>query len=157
VSRRERIRMSAQERDAFLAEQRTLILTSLGRDGRPHTVPMWFVVRDGEVHTWTYASSQKARNLGRDPRATLLVEDGETYDQLRGVMLHADASVLDDPEEVFAVGYAIARRYAGAPTDPDALAGLEAFARAQATKRVAHRFAAVDITSWDHRKLEGGY
>lgn len=157
MSRRDRIRMTDDEVAAFLDERRTLILTSLGVDGRPHTVPMWFVVDRGDLLTWTYRTSQKARNLARDPRVSLLVEAGETYDQLRGVLVSADAEVIDDPDEVAAVGLAIGLRYAGSPTDAAAIAGIETFTRQQAEKRVAHRFRPLTTTSWDHRKLAGAY
>jgi PPOX class probable F420-dependent enzyme len=159
VSRRDQIALDDDECAAYLASQRTVVLASIGSDGAPHVVPMWFCLRDGVVNTWTYATSQKARNLARDPRATLLVEDGERYDVLRGVMVRAEAELIDDPEAVFGVGWDIAVRYAGGeePTDPDARAGMEGFVRAQAAKRVAHRFVPVEVTSWDHRKLGGGY
>ncbi|MFP5308151.1 MAG: PPOX class F420-dependent oxidoreductase [Actinomycetes bacterium] len=159
MSRRDQIELTPDEQRAYLASQRTVVLASVGPDGAPHVVPMWFCLRDGVVHTWTYATSQKARNLARDPRATLLVEDGETYEVLRGVMVRAEAELLDDPDDVFDVGWEIAVRYAGGevPTDPDVRAGMEGFVRAQAAKRVAHRFVPVETSSWDHRKLGGGY
>lgn len=158
MSRRDQIRMTEAEVAAFLEEQRTIVLGSNGPDGHPHLVAMWFVVLDGVVHTWTYRTSQKAQNLSRDPRATLLAEDGTTYEELRGVMLTADVELIDDPEHVQAVGMEIALRYAGgASTDPEVRQGLEEFTRSQATKRVAHRFPPASVTSWDHRKLGGGY
>lgn len=158
MSRRDQIRMTREEVAAFLDEQRTVVLGSNGPDGHPHLVAMWFVVIDGVVHTWTYRASQKARNLSRDPRASLLVEDGSTYDQLRGVMLTADAEPIADPGAVHAVGWRIAVRYAGGePTDPEAVEELERFTRSQAEKRVAHRFPPLSVVSWDHRKLGGGY
>ena len=158
MSRRDQIRMTDDEVVAFLEAQRTIVLGSNGHDGHPHLVAMWFVVLDGVVHTWTYRTSQKARNLSRDPRATLLAEDGTTYDQLRGVMLTADAELLDTPAEVQRVGMEIALRYTGGEKDdPEVREGLETFTRSQAEKRVAHRFPAPSVTSWDHRKLGGGY
>lgn len=158
MSRRDQIRMTDDEVAAFLDAQRTIVLGSNGPDGHPHLVAMWFVVRDGVVQTWTYRTSQKAKNLARDPRASLLAEDGETYDQLRGVLIAADAEPIEDPDEVHAVGWDIAVRYGGGePTDPEARQGLEAFTRDQAQKRVAHRFPPLSVSSWDHRKLGGAY
>lgn len=158
MSRRDRIRMTDEEVNVFLEDQRTVALGSNGPDGHPHLVAMWFVVLDGVVHTWTYRTSQKARNLSRDPRASLLLEDGATYDQLRGVMITAVAEPIEDPDEVYDVGWQLAVRYAGGePEEPDARDGLEGFVRTQAGKRIVHRFPPVSLTSWDHRKLGGGY
>lgn len=141
--------MSGEEIAAFLQEQRTVICATNGRGGWPHLMPLWYVVRDGDVWAWTYAKSQKVRNLERDPRATLQIETGETYDQLRGVMLEAHGEVHRDPDEVYALGAELATRYATAPLTPEALEIL----RSQAPKRVALRFVVQRTASWDHRKL----
>ena len=87
MSRRDQIRMSSEERAAFLDEQRIVVVATNGREGWPHQMPLWYVVRDGELWGWTYAKSQKVRNLERDPRATLQVEAGSEYAELRGAML----------------------------------------------------------------------
>ncbi len=135
--------MSAAEARAFLDEQRTLTVATVGRDGWPHLMPLWYVVRDGECWAWTYAKSQKVRNLEREARCTLQVEAGETYDQLRGVMLKCACAIHRDPETVAAIGTALAARYgAGGHVTP-----------AQATKRVVLQFVVNTTASWDHRKL----
>lgn len=149
MSTRDRIKMTEEERLAFLAEEMTVIVSSFGPRGWPHAMPMWFVVREGEVWMWTYASSQKVRNLERDPRATLLVEAGETYDQLRGVMIEAEAEVVDDYDAVLALGRELGGRYAPGAEGPEAEAALAQ----QAAKRVAIRFHPRRVVSWDHRKL----
>lgn len=149
MSVRDRIRMSAEEQLAFLDEERTVIATTLGPNGWPHSMPMWFVIRKGEVWMWTYRSSQKVRNLERDPRATLLVEAGATYDQLRGVMIEAEAEIVDDHDAVLALGRELGGRYAPGAEGPEAEAALAH----QAGKRVGIRFRARRIVSWDHRKL----
>lgn len=141
--------MSGEEIAAFMEEQRTVICATNGRGGWPHLMPLWYVVRDGEVWAWTYAKSQKVRNLERDPRATLQIEAGDTYDQLRGVMLEAHTEIHRDPDEVYALGAELATRYASARLTPEA----EEVLRAQATKRVALRFVVQRTASWDHRKL----
>jgi PPOX class probable F420-dependent enzyme len=142
-SRRAAIAMSAEELAAFLDEQRTVICATLGRDGWPHLMPLWYVVRDGECWSWTYAKSQKVRNLERDPRCTLQVEAGERYDELRGVMLRCTCTLHRDVEVVAGVGEDLAERYGGARTSM----------LAQAPKRVAMQFAVRDAASWDHGKL----
>jgi PPOX class probable F420-dependent enzyme len=149
MSTRERIKMSEEEQLAFLDEEMTVIVSSLGPRGWPHAMPMWFVVREGEIWMWTYASSQKVRNLERDPRAALLVEAGETYDQLRGVMIGAEAELIREPDQVLALGREVGSRYVPGVEGPEVEAALEA----QARKRVGIRFRPRHTVSWDHRKL----
>ena len=118
-------------------------------------MPLWFVPRDGEVWIWTYVKSQKVRNLERDPRATVLVETGHEYGELRGVMIEAEAHLHREPDVVLGFAEELTLRYGeGLETiDGDVRAALEA----QAPKRVAIRFEPVRTASWDHRKLGGAY
>jgi PPOX class probable F420-dependent enzyme len=150
VSQRDEIRMSDAEVDDFLREQRTLICATIGRDGTPHVMPLWFVVRDGDMWAWTYASSQRVRNLERDRRATLTLEDGESYEELRGVMFQTEAEIERDPDFVAALGLAVYERY----IDGELPAQVRASIAKQALKRVAVRFVEYGRASWDHRKLE---
>src|SRR4051812_3298007 len=103
MSRRDQIVMTADQAAAFLDEQRTVVCATNGRDGWPHLMPLWYVVRNGELWAWTYAKSQKVRNLERDARATLQVETGTEYQELRGVMLKCDVDVRHDTGEVAAL------------------------------------------------------
>ncbi|HTC80867.1 MAG TPA: TIGR03618 family F420-dependent PPOX class oxidoreductase [Acidimicrobiia bacterium] len=148
AGQRERIRMTDAEVAEFLATERTLQVASIGPDGVPHLVPMWFKVIAGRIAMWTYAKSQKAANLQRDPRVTCLVEAGETYGELRGVSITGMADLHDDYETVFEVGAALYGRYQGDMTHASR-AGVEAEAR----KRVAIFVDPVKTASWDHRKL----
>lgn len=142
-SRRAEIAMSPDEVLAFLAAERVVTVATIGRDGWPHLMPLWFVVRDGECWGWTYGKSQKVVNLERDARCTLQVEAGESYDQLRGVMIKARAVVHRDFDVVVAVGNELSARYGdGSPVDSRV-----------AAKRVALQFEVVSISSFDHRKL----
>src|SRR5947209_15049869 len=100
MSRREQIRMSEDEIQAFLDEQRTMAVATIGRDGFAHVVAMWYVLVDGKLAFWTYAKSQKALNLRRDHKATCLVEAGEGYNELRGVQIKGRATLIDDPDAV---------------------------------------------------------
>ena len=142
--------MSDAELDAFVHEQRTLICATIGRDGAPHVMPLWYLVRDGDIWAWTYAASQKVRNLERDQRATLAIEAGEHYDELRGVMLSTEAEIERDPDFVAALGLAIYERYIQGDELP---AAVRASIAKQAPKRVAIRFVEYGRSSWDHRKL----
>ena len=153
MSRRDQIVMSAAEAAAFLDESRTVTCATLMRDGRPHLMPLWYVLRDGELWSWTYAKSQKVRNLERDPRCTLQVEAGTEYAELRGLMLDCDAVIHREPDVVAPLGAEIAGRYAGADRTPE----LEAAMRRQAAKRVGLQFRERRRVSWDHRKLGGTY
>ena len=145
--------MSQGEVDAFLEAQRVVICATNGADGWPHLMPLWYAIRDGELWAWTYAKSQKVRNLERDDRATLQIEDGAQYQELRGVMLHTRAAIHRDLEVVSGTGAEIFERYGGIAAGPEALEAV----RAQATKRVALQFVTERVASWDHGKLGGVY
>jgi hypothetical protein len=159
--------MSDAEAAAFLGEERTVTCATSGPRGWPHVMPLWYVLRDPlgdrsrpRIWSWTYAASQKVRNLERDPRATLQVEAGETYDQLRGVMLECDVVVHRDAAAVQALGLEIFRRYAAGRGEPEPgeldPAVAEVVAR-QAVKRVGLEFVERRRATWDHRKLAGVY
>ena len=147
-SQRERIRMTDGEAAEFLATERTVQVASIGPDGTPHLVPMWFAVIDGRIAFWTFAKSQKALNLRRDPRVTCLVEAGESYGELRGVSITGRAEIADDYDTVFDVGSAVYARYMG-DMNHASRQGVEHEAR----KRVAVFVNPDKTASWDHRKL----
>jgi PPOX class probable F420-dependent enzyme len=152
VSRRDQITMSDEEVAGFLDEQRVVVCATNGRDGWPHLMPLWYVVRNGELWSWTYAKSQKVRNLERDDHVTLQVETGEAYDQLRGVMIKARAVLHRETSDVAALGTEIFTRYTGGQAED-----VRDMVAAQAPKRVAVQFVAEGIATWDHRKLGGTY
>jgi hypothetical protein len=157
MSRRDQITMSDEEVLAFLGEERTVICATNGRRGWPHLMPLWYVLRptgDGEapqVWAWTFAKSQKVRNLERDARATLQVETGDAYEQLRGVMFECDVVVHRDVEDIKAFGLELFERDGGVNDD------VRAMVDAQAPKRVALQFVERVRATWDHRKLGGTY
>jgi PPOX class probable F420-dependent enzyme len=155
VSRRGQIQLSEAEQRELLEHERIVVVASLGRNGWPHVMPLWYVLRDWELWIYTYAKSQKVRNLERDPRATLLVETGHEYAELRGVQIEAEAEIHRDHETVFELAKELTLRYAEglSAVEGDAAAALEA----QARKRVAIRFEPKRVATWDHRKLGGTY
>lgn len=153
MSRRDEIKLTATELAQFVAEQRVVICATNGPRGWPHLMPLWYVVRDDRIWAWTYAKSQKVRNLERDPRATLQIEEGDTYDQLRGVMIEARAELHRDYDAVARLGAELLARYGGGIVTPE----IEAAVATQAAKRVALEFTAQRTASWDHRKLAGVY
>lgn len=147
-SRRSEIALSPEEVRGYLDGARTMVLVTTGPDGVPDPVPMWFVLDDeGRPLMRTFRRSQKVVNLRRDPRVAVLVEDGETYGELRGVQMTGRVELLEDLETVVATSRALAERYAdGSPaTDPTALA----------PKQVALRLHPDRVVSWDHRKIRG--
>ena len=155
MSRRDQITMTPEEQLTFLEGERVVVASTIGPRGWPHSMPLWFTVRDGDVWAWTFAKSQKVKNLERDPRCTLLVEAGELYGELRGVQIEAEAELIRDPERVLDFAKELTVRYSDGieEIEGDAAAGLAA----QAPKRVAIHFHPVRTASWDHRKLGGTY
>ncbi|MET0896850.1 MAG: PPOX class F420-dependent oxidoreductase [Mycobacterium sp.] len=145
---RSQIVMTADEITDFVATSRTGTLATVGADGQPHLVAMWYGLLDGEIWLETKVKSQKAVNLLRDARFTFLIEDGDTYDTLRGVSFEGRAEIVDDPDTCFSVGVSVWERYTG-PYSDDMKAGVEMMMN----KRVAVRLIAERTRSWDHRKL----
>jgi PPOX class probable F420-dependent enzyme len=153
MSRRDQIRMTDEEMDAFLTAGRDLQVASINADGTPHLVTMWYVVVDGAVAFWTYAKSQKIVNLRRDPRLTVLVATGDLYQELKGVSIIGRAELVDEHDEVIRYGEAIYERYWG-PIDNDA---VREGVRTMGAKRVVVVVKPEKVVSWDHSKLGGTY
>lgn len=154
-SRRETIRMTEPELAAYLAQQRRIILVTIGPDGMPHPMPMNYGVdQSGRVVIVTFAKSQKVRNLQRDPRATLLVESGVAYNELKSAVLYCDSEVLSDPDEIAAC---MAQVRASEAMQTSLSAPMSQQVRASMAKRVALRFTPRRTVSWDHGKLGGVY
>jgi len=150
MKQRDQITMTAQETAAFLAASRKVQLATINPDGTPHLVTMYYVMTDGRISFWTYRSSQKARNLSRDPRVTCLVEDGEQYFDLRGVQLRGVTRLIDDPAQVRAIGRRIVAMFGPDTGSPE---GLAAYVEKAARKRVAYIVEPERVASWDHAKL----
>lgn len=154
LSRRAEIRLTDEEQRRLLEDERIVVVCSFGPRGWPHAMPLWYVLRDGEVWIYTYAKSQKTRNLERDKRATLLVETGHEYGELRGVMIEAEAEINRDHGLVLEVAKELTARYGGGgEVQGEGARALEE----QARKRVAIRFLPRRVASWDHGKLGGTY
>jgi PPOX class probable F420-dependent enzyme len=148
--------MTEPEAKAFLEASKTMILCSIGAGGVPHPMPMWYGVEpDGAIVMTTFTKSQKIRNLQRDPRVSLLVEAGERYAELRGVVIYGEAELVPDTARVIDILFTVTKRSGGVPAGAEqaARAGMEATAR----KRTGIRVRPKQVVSWDHRKLAGGY
>src|SRR5689334_19340004 len=148
VNQRAQVSMSTEEVSAFLASRRTATLITLGATGHPHAVAMWFALIDGVLWFETKAKAQKAVNLRRDPRATVLLEDGLTYDTLRGVSMEGRAEIVDDPDALWAVGVNVWERYNGPYSEE-----VKPLVEFMLNKRVAVRVDVDRTRSWAHRKL----
>jgi PPOX class probable F420-dependent enzyme len=148
---RDRIKMTEEEVDAFLHERQTMSVATIGADGRPHVVAMWYGFLDGAPAFETYRKSQKVVNLRRDPRMTCLVEDGDRYEQLRGVELIARGTVVDDDEALRTIARSLFERYeTGFGPDQG-----EEYINFMVAKRVAVRVDIEEVVSWDHGKIAG--
>jgi PPOX class probable F420-dependent enzyme len=154
-SRRDAIKLTEEEQAELIDSERIVVVCSHGPHGWPHVMPLWYVPRDGEIWIWTYAKSQKVKNLERDPRATLLIETGVEYGELRGVQIEAEAELIRDTERIVEFAKELTIRYSEGieSVEGDAAAELQA----QAPKRVAIHFHPKRVASWDHRKLGGTY
>lgn len=153
MPRRREIALTPAEQREFLGTSHTCILTSLDRRGYPHSVAMWYVVDpDGAVAMTTFAKSQKAVNLRRDPRCAVLIESGRSYDELKGLLIRGRATLVEDTERVLDLLGRVHEKYnhGQAAEVRDALL-------AQARKRVIIRVPTEWVSSWDHRKLGGSY
>jgi PPOX class probable F420-dependent enzyme len=157
-SRRDQIRMSDDELRDFLAEQKVMTVATHGPNGRPHLMPLWYVPQPGgDLTGWTFAKSQKAKNLERDPHATLQIEDGVEYQELRGVMFECDVDIERESGEVAGFGMEIFERYAPQDEGDELPAEVREMVEKQAPKRIGLRFHPTRAVTWDHRKLGGAY
>jgi PPOX class probable F420-dependent enzyme len=151
---RDAIRMSGQEVSDFLDAHRKVQVASIGRDGAPHLTTLFYAVLDGgEIAFWTYATSQKVRNLERDPRVSVLVEDGTDYFELRGVSITGTAEVVREPDRILEIGTAVALRMLGAASLDDLGDLGRRTVESQVAKRVAVVVRPQHVATWDHRKL----
>ncbi len=148
VNQRKAIVMSPAEVDAFLAERRNMTMCSLSPDGSIHAVAMWYGFLDGCVAVETKAKSQKVQNLRRDPRLTVLFEDGASYEELRGVEMVGRAEIIEDPDKLWQIGVNVFERYNGPYSEE-----LKPFVEVMLRKRVGIKLHVERTVSWDHRKL----
>jgi PPOX class probable F420-dependent enzyme len=157
VPRRDQIRMTDAEIQDFLRTHKTIILSSIGPDGVPHPMPMWFVADDALVISMaTFRRTQKIVNLQRDPRVSLLVESGREYSELKGVVIYGTAELSEDTDAIVAT-LAAASQKETRDIDADARTAMNEGMRKSASKRILIRVKPDRVVSWDHSKLEGTY
>jgi PPOX class probable F420-dependent enzyme len=142
--------MDPDEVDAFLRDSMKVQVATVNPDGSPHLTTLFYVVEDGRIAFWTYGSSQKIKNLERDPRITCLVESGEDYFELCGVSITGTAELVRDEDGIRRIGSAVASRMVGG-------ADLGEVGAAEVERQVAKRVGVVvtpaKVASWDHAKM----
>jgi len=148
VKQRDVIKMTDDEVDAFLEAGRTMSFATMNHDATIHVVAMWYGFLEGAIAFETKAKSQKVRNLLRNPTITCMVEDGKTYEELRGFKDVATAEIIDDPDRMFELGISVFERYQGPYSEE-----MKPFVEVMLNKRVVVKVAVDRIVSWDHRKL----
>jgi PPOX class probable F420-dependent enzyme len=148
TNQRSQVEMTDEEITTFLERSRTATMATVGPDGTPHLVAMWYAVIDGQIWFETKGRAQKVLNLRRNPRLTCLIEDGLTYDMLRGVSLEGTAEIVEDPERIWDVGVSVWERYSGPYSEE-----VKPLVEFMLHKRVAVRLDVTRVRSWDHRKL----
>ena len=148
ANQRAQITMTDDEIATFIEQHRTATMATIGPTGTPHLVAMWYAVIDGKIWFETKSRSQKVQNLRRDSRITVSIEDGFTYDSLRGISIEGQAEILDDPDTIWAVGVNVWERYTGPYTEE-----MKPFVEMMMNKRIVVRVDVQRIRSWDHNKL----
>ena len=150
TNRRQQIQLSPDEQAAFFRERKKAALATIDKDGFPHVVAMNYVARDGAFYMTSYGKAQKVVNVRRNPKVALMVEIGDTYAELRGVMIRGRCEILEDHDTVKAAFESRAEAQSNpSPVQPGA--------RASAPKRVVLKVVPQKVISWDHRKLGGRY
>ena len=152
VKQRNKIVMSQDEIDEFLQGRHSMTMSTINADGSIHSIAMWYGFLEGSVAIESKKKAQKVQNLLRNPNLTMLVEDGETYETLRGVTLIGKGEIVEDPERMFEAGVSVFDRYFAPYTDE-----MRGAVEMMLNKRVVVKLNVERIISWDHRKLNGGY
>jgi PPOX class probable F420-dependent enzyme len=155
ASGRNAVTMSDGEIEQFLTDNMKVQIATIGPDGTPHLTTLFYVLEDGMVAFWTYGRSQKVVNLRRDPRITLLVEDGEDYFELRGVTIQGKARLVEEYDDIRALGARVAKRMARLGEQGDLGDFGDEIVEKQARKRIGIVVEPIKVASWDHHKMAG--
>ena len=148
---RSKVVMSPEEVDEFLQGRRSMTMSTINADGSIHSVAMWYGFLEGAVAIESKAKAQKVVNLRRNPNLTMLVEDGETYEELRGVTLIGKGEIVEDPDRIWELGVSVFSRYNAPYTEE-----MRPFVEIMLRKRVVVKLHVDRVISWDHRKLSQG-
>jgi len=152
MKRRDAIQLTPEERDEFLRQAKTIVLSTIDQRGYPHSIAMWYVMDGDACVMTTYAKSQKAMNIRRNPKVALMAESGTTYDTLKGVLVRGRAELISDVDFCASVLARVHQKMSGSMPE-----GIEEALKAQARKRVVIKVIPERTSSWDHSKLGGVY
>ena len=153
TSGRRAVSMTEAEVAAYLQASMKVQVATIGPDGAPHLSTLFYVMHEGRIAFWTYATSQKVRNLERDPRITCLVETGQEYDELAGVSVQGTAEIVRDPDRIREIGSSVVVAMSGVASMEDlGELGTQIIER-QVQKRVAIVVTPTKVASWDHSKM----
>jgi PPOX class probable F420-dependent enzyme len=150
MNRRRQIQFSPEEQAVFLREHRKASLATIDQNGFPHVVAMNFFAKDGVFYMTSYSKAQKVINIRRNPKVALMIEAGDKYSELRGVMVRGYCEVIEGAEAVRAAFAAMAEARGATTERPRGSVD-------SAPKRVVLKIIPEKITSWDHSKLDGAY
>lgn len=135
--------LTDEELNEYLKEERTIRLATASQDGTPQVVPLWFVWMDGVVFMNSTVGNVTVRNLERSPAAAGVVDDGPTYEELRGVILRGKVEWAADDPRLEEVKRTWSEKYmGGGPVPYDRWKG-----------RLWFRLEPQEISSWDFRKI----
>ncbi|MDI2131803.1 pyridoxamine 5'-phosphate oxidase family protein [Yinghuangia seranimata] len=148
VKQRDKVRMTDEEVEAFLNERHSMTMSTLNADGSIHSIGMWYGFLEGEIGLESKAKAQKILNLRRNPNITLLVEEGDYYEELRGVSIVGTAEIVEDPDRIWELGVSVFSRYSMPYTE-----ALRPAVEMMLNKRVVIKVTPKKIVTWDHRKL----
>lgn len=148
IKQRDKVRMTPEEVEAFLGERHSMTMSTVNADGSIHSVGMWYGFLEGAVGLESKAKAQKVLNVRRNPNITLLVEDGQSYEELRGVSIIGKAEIVADPERMWELGTSLFSRYYAPYTE-----AMRPSVEAMLNKRVVVKVIPTRVVSWDHRKL----
>jgi PPOX class probable F420-dependent enzyme len=148
TNQRNQITMTDEEITTFIEQNRTATMATVGPTGHPHLIAMWYAVIDGEIWFETKAKAQKVVNLKRNDTMSVLIENGLTYDTLKGVELEGRGEIVEDPDQIWKVGVSVWERYNGEYTDE-----VKPLVEFMLHKRIVVRTVVDRIRSWDHTKL----
>ena len=151
MNRRNKIAMTTEELSAYLNEARNMSLCTIGKDGYPHVVAMSYMAKDGLIYMSSFKKAQKVVNAKRNPKVAVMVESGDAYSELKGVLIRGECEVIDEPEKVWQIMKEV-RDFQGTTVTPTE----DAVLKERAKKRAVLKITPVKTSSWDHTKLPAG-